>query len=163
MTALPAVTEGEELPALELTPDLGQVIRFCGLTWVFPAFFYDVEAARAQGMPGTLLPGPLKLGLIYRAIDDWLGDRGFIRHVRAAHRRPDDGRRAGGAKPAGDHAAERGGRRGVLHDAELLDVRAGMPAARQLKMPPEDRSAGNQFFFEVHRHRRSVAPPFPAV
>ncbi len=89
MTALPAVTEGEELPALELTPDLGQVIRFCGLTWVFPAFFYDVEAARAQGMPGTLLPGPLKLGLIYRAIDDWLGDRGFIRHVRAAHRRPD--------------------------------------------------------------------------
>jgi len=89
MTASPFATEGDELPPLELKPDLGQVIRFCGLTWVFPAFFYDIEAARAQGMPGTLLPGPLKLGLIYRAIDNWLGDRGFIRHIRAAHRRPD--------------------------------------------------------------------------
>jgi acyl dehydratase len=89
MTPPDFATEGQELPPLELRPDLGQVIRFCGLTWVFPAFFYDIEAARAQGMPGTLLPGPLKLGLIYRAVDEWLGDRGFVRHVRAAHRRPD--------------------------------------------------------------------------
>jgi acyl dehydratase len=83
------VREGDELPPLELKPDLGQVVRFCALGWVFPPFFFDVEAARAQGMPGLLVPGPLKLGLIHRAVDEWLQGAGFVRHVRAAHRRPD--------------------------------------------------------------------------
>jgi len=83
------VHEGDGLPPLELKPDLGQVVRFCALGWVFPPFFFDVEAARAQGMPGLLVPGPLKLGLIYRAVDEWLQGAGFVRHVRAAHRRPD--------------------------------------------------------------------------
>src|SRR5512145_2482880 len=88
-TSWAALNEGDELPPLQVTPDLAQVIRFCALSWVFPAAFYDVDAARAQGMPGSLVPGPLKLGFIYRAIDDWLGGAGFVRHVRAAHRRPD--------------------------------------------------------------------------
>ena len=83
------VREGDELPALEVQPGLGMVIRYCALNWNFPPFFYDPEAARAVGMPGTIVPGPLKLGLLYRAIDEWLGDAGFVRHVLAAHRRPD--------------------------------------------------------------------------
>jgi hypothetical protein len=90
MTIDPATLhEGDELPILELAPGLGQVIRYLALNWVFPEFFFDAEAAKAQGMPGTLVPGPLKLGLLYRAIDAWLGDSGFVREVRAAHRRPD--------------------------------------------------------------------------
>lgn len=84
-----ALKEGDEIPALEIRPDLAMVIRFCGISWVFPAMFYDVDAARAQGMPGTIVPGPLKLGFLYRALAEWLGDAGFVRHVRAAHRRPD--------------------------------------------------------------------------
>lgn len=83
------VREGDELPALEVQPGLGMVIRYCALNWNFPPFFYDPEAARAVGMPGTIVPGPLKLGLLYRAIDEWMGDSGFVRQVRAAHRRPD--------------------------------------------------------------------------
>jgi hydroxyacyl-ACP dehydratase HTD2-like protein with hotdog domain len=81
--------EGDELPVLHLQPDLGQVIRFGALQWTFPAFFYDAVAAKAAGMPGTIVPGPLKVGLLYRAVDEWLGDAGWIRQVRAAHRRPD--------------------------------------------------------------------------
>ena len=84
-----ALAEGDELPPLQLQPDLGQVIRYCALIWAFPPFFFDADAARAQGMPGTIVPGPLKVGLIYRAVESWLGDAGFIRQVRAAHRRPD--------------------------------------------------------------------------
>lgn len=81
--------EGVELGPYMVRPDLGQVIRYCALQWAFPAFFYDEEAARAQGMPGTIVPGPLKVGLLYRAVEEWLGGRGWIRQVRAAHRRPD--------------------------------------------------------------------------
>lgn len=84
-----SLAEGDELPVLHLEPGLGQVIRYCALQWAFPAFFYDIEAAKAQGMPGTLVPGPYKVGLLYRAVDEWLGDAGWIRQVRAAHRRPD--------------------------------------------------------------------------
>ena len=81
--------EGDELPVLHLQPSLAMVIRHCALQWTFPAFFYDPEAAKAAGMPGTIIPGPLKVGLLYRAVDEWLGDAGWIRQVRAAHRRPD--------------------------------------------------------------------------
>ena len=81
--------EGDTLPALELTPNLGQVLRYCALGWAFPQLFYDEAAAKAQGMPGRLVPGPLKLGLLYRAVDEWLAGEGYVRHVRAAHRRPD--------------------------------------------------------------------------
>lgn len=88
MTGAP-VAEGDELEPLELRPDLEQVIKFCGLSWAFPRFFYDIDAARAQGMPGTLVPGPLKLGLLYRAVHEWLDGRGWVCQVRAAHRRPD--------------------------------------------------------------------------
>jgi hypothetical protein len=84
-----ALKEGDELPVLELQPTLGQVLRYCGMAWTFVPFFYDIEAAKAGGMPGTLVPGPIKLGLLYRAVDEWLGGAGWVRHVRAAHRRPD--------------------------------------------------------------------------
>ena len=81
--------EGDELPVLHLQPSLGMVIRHCALQWTFPPFFYDPEAAKAAGMPGTIIPGPFKVGLLYRAVDEWLGEAGWIRQVRAAHRRPD--------------------------------------------------------------------------
>ena len=81
--------EGDEMPSLELTPTIGQAVRYCALNWVFPEFFFDPDFAKRVGMPGTMVPGPLKLGLIYRAIDAWLGDAVQIRQVRAAHRRPD--------------------------------------------------------------------------
>jgi acyl dehydratase len=81
--------EGTELGPLEVVPGLEQVVRYCGLAWAFPRFFFDAEAARAQGMPGTIVPGPLKLALLYRAVETWFGDAGYIRSVRAAHRRPD--------------------------------------------------------------------------
>lgn len=84
-----AVSEGDLVGPLVVAPKLDRVIRFCGLIWNFPPFFYDIEAARAGGMPGTLVPGPLKLGMLTALVEDWLDGRGFVRHVRAAHRRPD--------------------------------------------------------------------------
>lgn len=87
--AATTLREGDQLPPATITPDLEMAIRYCGLTWLFTPFFYDIGAARAQGMSGTIVPGPVKLGLIERVIEEWLGDAGFVRHVRAAHRRPD--------------------------------------------------------------------------
>ena len=89
MSAAADVREGEEIPPVTLTPGIEDAIRYCALGWVFPPFFFDADQARQRGMPGLLVPGPLKLGFIYRAVEAWLDGRGFVRSVRAAHRRPD--------------------------------------------------------------------------
>ncbi|MFQ5382240.1 MAG: hypothetical protein ACE5EF_11585 [Dehalococcoidia bacterium] len=84
-----AVREGDELPVLEMTPDIQHVRSYFPQTSSSPSFFFSDEAAKAHGMPGRLVPGPMKVGILYGAVDRWLGDAGYIRSVRAAHRRPD--------------------------------------------------------------------------
>jgi acyl dehydratase len=83
------VREGDEIPPLELTPDIEHVRRYFTSSRNSPHFFFDEEAAKAQGLPGRLVPGPLKVGFLYGAIENWLGEAGYVRSVRAAHRRPD--------------------------------------------------------------------------
>lgn len=121
--------EGDELPVLHLQPGLGQVIRYCALQWTFPTFFYDPEAAKAAGMPGTLVPGPLKVGLLYRAVDEWLGNAGWIRQVRAAHRRPDPTNRPIDIAGRVARVYEEGGKRRA--DLELAIINEqGEPSVR---------------------------------
>ncbi|MFN0147419.1 MAG: MaoC family dehydratase [Dehalococcoidia bacterium] len=81
--------DGDELPPLVLRPGLDQVIRYSALGWAFVPLFFDEAAAKAQGMPGRIVPGPLKLSFLYRAVEGWLDGAGYVRQVRAAHRRPD--------------------------------------------------------------------------
>ena len=81
--------EGDELPISEMTPGPDHVRNYFANSKNAPPFFFDVAAARAQGMPGMLVPGPLKVGILYGAVEGWLGDAGYVRAIRAAHRRPD--------------------------------------------------------------------------
>jgi acyl dehydratase len=83
------VREGAELPVLELTPDIEHVRNYFASSRNSPPFFFDDEAAKAQGLPGRLVPGPLKVGFLHGAIERWLAGAGYVRAVRAAHRRPD--------------------------------------------------------------------------
>lgn len=80
--------EGDLVAETEFRPDLQMLVRYCGLLWFAPPIFFDLEAARAAGLPGPIVPGPLKAGLACEAIERWLGDGGWVCHVRAAHRRP---------------------------------------------------------------------------
>jgi acyl dehydratase len=84
-----AVREGDELPPLQLTPDIDHVRKYFANSRNSPPFFFDEAAAKAQGLPGRLVPGPLKVGFLYGAVENWLGGAGYVRAVRAAHRRPD--------------------------------------------------------------------------
>jgi acyl dehydratase len=81
--------EGDALTAQIVTPTLGQVVRYCGASWNFVPFFYDIDAARAAGLPGTLIPGPLKLALLTEMVLAWAGPDAVLESVRAAYRRPD--------------------------------------------------------------------------
>jgi len=83
------VAEGDQLEPWVIETGLDQAIRYGGMTWGAPHFIYSEEAAKSMGMPGRLVPGPLKLALLAHAVERWLDGRGFVRHVRASHRRPD--------------------------------------------------------------------------
>lgn len=85
----PPRSEGDALPETVIRPGIGQVVRYAALTWNFVPFFFDAEAARRAGLPGTIVPGPLKLALLTQYLDWVAGPDGAVRSVRCAHRRPD--------------------------------------------------------------------------
>lgn len=84
-----ALAVGEEVTPLAVTPGIVDAARYCALIWNFAPFFLDREAARAAGMPDAVVPGPLRFAYLYRALEEWLGARGEIRHLRTTHRRLD--------------------------------------------------------------------------
>jgi len=71
------------------TPTLEQVIRYCAVTWNITPIFFDPGAARMAGLPGTIIPGPLKLALLADNLLDWAGPDAVLESIRVAHRRPD--------------------------------------------------------------------------
>lgn len=83
------VREGDELPPLRKQPDIVQVVKWSGATWTFVPFFYDAKLARRRGLPGGLIPGPMKLACFDLLVGRWAGAGAHIRAVRAAYRRPD--------------------------------------------------------------------------
>jgi len=86
---LATLKEGDEIPVSEMTPGADHVRNYFANSKTAPPFFFSEEAAKAQGMPGMLVPGPLKVGILYGAVERWLGDAGYVRAIRGAHRRPD--------------------------------------------------------------------------
>jgi hypothetical protein len=83
------VHEGDELPPLEKRPELLQVVKWSGATWTFVPIFYDRDLAQAQGLPDSLIPGPMKLAFLTLLLRRWAGPAALIRSLRAAYRRPD--------------------------------------------------------------------------
>lgn len=81
--------EGADLGVAEITPDPEQVQRHFVGSSSAPTFFSDDAAAKAQGLPGKIVPGPFKVGILYGFVSRWLGNAGWVVAVRAAHRRPD--------------------------------------------------------------------------
>jgi acyl dehydratase len=81
--------EGAPLPPAVLRPTLDQVVRYCGLTWNFVPIFYDPAAAHRAGLPGTIVPGRLKLALLTRYLLALAGPEGAVHAVRCVYRRPD--------------------------------------------------------------------------
>jgi len=81
--------EGGEVAPLDVEVSLTEVVRFLGATWNFVRIFYEPVFARAQGLEGTIIPGPLKLSLLSRTLGEWLGGAGEVRTIRRACRLPD--------------------------------------------------------------------------
>jgi hypothetical protein len=64
-------------------------VKWSGATWTFVPIFYDRDLARSQGLPDSVVPGPMKLAYLHLLLRRWTGPGMQLRAIRAAYRRPD--------------------------------------------------------------------------
>lgn len=79
---------GDELPTLHRTVTRDQVIAYCRVrSPEAPVWerFADDEYARAEGLPGAIVPGNMSLGLLAQLVTDWAGAEA-LRHVDVVFR-----------------------------------------------------------------------------
>jgi len=79
-------TVGERLPDLVVTPTSRQLVRYAAASRDFYEAHYDLEFARAAGLPGVILHGLFKLAMFGRAATSWAGPDCFVRELSATYR-----------------------------------------------------------------------------
>jgi acyl dehydratase len=73
--------EGQEMPAVTKGPmTAGHQVRWAGACDNYASeFHHDAAAARAQGLPGLLLSGPLMASYMLTEVSAWLGAGARVR------------------------------------------------------------------------------------
>jgi acyl dehydratase len=72
---------GEELPPLERTIELPDMVAYGGATWDWHPMHYDRELTEKGGLPGPVVDGQMFGGLLAKQLIDWLGPRAFITNL----------------------------------------------------------------------------------
>jgi len=75
------ITIGTEIPPLERTITLTDMVRYAAATWDFHRYHYDEAFARAMGMPAPFIDGQMCGALIAAQIGAWAGPESFIRRM----------------------------------------------------------------------------------
>ena len=86
-----SVEVGDELPAMQLTLTHEQVKQYALVAHMPGGRFMSDEEARAEGLPGQIVPGNLSLALFSRLLTGW-ADSGRLQRISATFRalvRPD--------------------------------------------------------------------------
>lgn len=76
-----AITVGAEIPPLERTISLTDMVRYAAATWDFHRYHYDEAFARAMGMPAPFIDGQMYGAIIAAQISAWAGPESFIRRM----------------------------------------------------------------------------------
>lgn len=79
---------GAELPEFEPDTSLKAASQFAeAIGYAGAGRFEDHEKARAQGLPGALVPGVMGMGFFVRMIHEW-APKGKIEHIDTVFRAP---------------------------------------------------------------------------
>lgn len=89
MTAARSVPSvGDELPALTVTLDRAQLVRYAGASGDFNPIHWNPRVAAEVGLPGVIAHGMLTMALAGRIVTDWLGDPGRVLEYGVRFTRP---------------------------------------------------------------------------
>ena len=81
-----AIVVGDEVPPLERTIALTDMVAYAGATWDWHRLHYDTEYATAKQLPGPIVDGQVYGALIVEQLQDWLGPRSFVRELELTYR-----------------------------------------------------------------------------
>lgn len=83
------IAPGDSLGPEEIFPTREQTRTFARTCGLEAPRFMDDEGARAEGLPGMILPGNMSLGLLTRLVTDWIGTGGArVLRISTTYRSP---------------------------------------------------------------------------
>jgi acyl dehydratase len=78
---------GDEIPRLVVGPvTIQDLVEWCGAEEDYLNIHYDEAAAKAAGLPGCIIQGTFKCGMLGRMVTDWLGESGTLRRISVSYR-----------------------------------------------------------------------------
>ncbi len=80
------VSEGDELPLLEIDPDTRQLVMYAGASGDFQPIHYDKDVAQRAGHDSVIIHGALKSAWLAKLVNDWLEDSGWMRELEVQYR-----------------------------------------------------------------------------
>ncbi|MCP5182092.1 MAG: hypothetical protein H6993_13675 [Pseudomonadales bacterium] len=90
MTAVPDVDRlavGDALPQTHYTPDNVQLFFYNAVLWNAHRIHYDLPyATEVEGYEGLVIAGPLLGDWLAQAVDNWLGECGFVQRLEYSNR-----------------------------------------------------------------------------
>jgi len=81
------VKVGDEIPRLVVGPvTLQDIVEWCGAEEDYLNIHYDEAVAKAAGLPGCIIQGYFKCGMLGRMLTDWLGETGMLKKTGVSYR-----------------------------------------------------------------------------
>jgi acyl dehydratase len=80
------VSEGQEIPALKITPSTQQLVHWAAGSGDFYQIHYDQDFAKSTGLQGIIVHGALKHALLGRMLWEWLRYDGKIKRYAVSYR-----------------------------------------------------------------------------
>ena len=80
------VQEGQEIPALKITPSTQQLVHWAAASGDFYQIHYDQDFAKSTGLQGIIVHGALKHAFLGRLLWEWIRYDGKINRWSASYR-----------------------------------------------------------------------------
>lgn len=80
------ISEGDDLPTLEVNPDTRQLVMYAGASGDFQPIHYDKDVAQRAGHDAVIVHGALKSAWLAKVVTDWIGDSGWMREFSVQYR-----------------------------------------------------------------------------
>ena len=81
---------GMQLPVLRKDPTTQQLVKYAGASGDYYQIHYDINFAKANGLPGVILPGALKNAFLGELITNCIGDKGMLKKLSCQYRGMDE-------------------------------------------------------------------------
>ncbi|PVG80808.1 hypothetical protein DDE18_21395 [Nocardioides gansuensis] len=75
---LASISVGDQVPELQRTFRLVDMVAYAGATWDFHRLHYDTEYVAQKQLPGPIVDGQVYGALLVQMLQDWLGPQSFV-------------------------------------------------------------------------------------